>query len=299
MSNRNYALIIDDEPENVEIVSEMLKEAIPTLQSISTTDAPSGLMKMRYQSFDLVVCDVRLKKASVASLAQDTSELPVEFRPKNFILMSGGADPNVPPTKLSKIHFIPKPLAKLMFIDLVRKLLNPPSAETTTATPVASKATRRFDIEFIAPSVESTLDVLKTMAGVKAKIEEVFVRRPGEPAFGDITAVISMNSAAYLGSMALTFEEKSFLYIVNRMLGEKYAAIDGENRDAAAELCNQIFGRTKSILDEKGHTLQPAIPTLIVEPKHIVKHFAHGPCIAIRFSTEAGMFVVEAVVQSR
>lgn len=102
-----------------------------------------------------------------------------------------------------------------------------------------------------------------------------------------------------MGSMAISFKKKTFLGIVNRMLGADYTDIDPEISDAAAELCNQVFGLTKTKLNQQGHEIQPAIPSVITGENHQIKHSTSAPVIAVEYSTEFGPFTIEACMAQR
>jgi chemotaxis protein CheX len=80
------------------------------------------------------------------------------------------------------------------------------------------------------------------------------------------------------------------------MLGEKITEITTENQDACAEICNQVFGMAKQVLNQSGYNIQPAIPSIVVGDNHRIRHVVDGICIAVEFSTEAGNFTVEAAV---
>ena len=74
-------------------------------------------------------------------------------------------------------------------------------------------------VEFINPFLESIVNVLETMANVKAT--------PGKPqrkdedvAQGDVTGVIGMASEQVKGSLAITFTSAAIFDIARRMLGE-------------------------------------------------------------------------------
>ena len=154
------------------------------------------------------------------------------------------------------------------------------------------------DLNFIVPFVQSAIKVLTTLANTKPEKEEVFVRTATQSS-GDISAIIALNSNDYLGSMAITFEKACFLGLVGSMLGETYTEISPDIQDAAAEICNQVFGASKLILNQQGHSIQPAIPSVVVGQGHIIHHSAIGKVLAVRFKTEFGRFVIEAVVEQR
>lgn len=97
--------------------------------------------------------------------------------------------------------------------------------------------------------------------------------------------------------MAVTFEKSCFVHVVGNMLGESYTEIDDEIKDAVGELCNQIFGLAKSELNDHGHDIQPALPTIIADGPHSIKHLVDRPCVSIQFETDHGRFTVEAALE--
>ena len=293
MNNQSTILVVDDDPGILDLVTDFLRDIFPDAQILTAPDIRGAQVKIQAQKFNLIICDVNLGRANGASLVQLAASLPAEMRPEQFILISGGSDPNLAPTRLGKIHFLSKPFSQEVFTKLVRSLAGP-SGGSTAAAPVPFK----IDVNFINPFIESTLAVLETTAGVKARKEKLFLRAD-DTAQGDISAVIAMNSDTYLGSMAVSFENTCFLHIVNSMLGEKYTTISSENEDGAAEICNQIFGRSKKLLNEQGHKIHPALPTLVIGHHHRIKHSAIGPCIVVQFATSAGLFTIEAIIQNR
>jgi chemotaxis protein CheX len=133
---------------------------------------------------------------------------------------------------------------------------------------------------------------------VKASKEAVFARGTDQIS-GDISAIMPMNSERFLGSMAIAFEEMCFLGIVEQMLGEVFTEITPDIQDAAGEICKQVFGMSKKILNSNGHTIQSALPTVIAGKGHSIKHTVSGVCIAVKFNCTYGNFVVEAVLQPK
>jgi len=82
MSDGKTVLIVDDEPDAIEIVETMLSE-IAGVAVISATDGDSGLAKVRESKPDLVILDVQMPGKSgfdvFTELRQDdaTKDLPV------------------------------------------------------------------------------------------------------------------------------------------------------------------------------------------------------------------------------
>ena len=291
-------LLIDDEADIREIIRDRILEVEPMLKIIEASNGVEGLQKMSMQKFSMVITDLGLPKKNGQALLKEAQTLPSSLMPDRFIVVSGNSNPDGMPTRLGRVEFFSKPIKWELFLASIQAHVNS-KREPQSRSTVPKTTPGTVDVEFINPFIDSTLLVLEVTAGIKARKTNLKLKAANEPSQGDMTSLIAMNSKAYLGSMAITFKEESFLSIVNSMLGENYQMINSENRDAAAELCNQIFGGAKATLNAKGHTIQPAIPTIITGKDHRITHTAQGPVVVIEFSTQYGSFTIEAVTEKR
>jgi len=151
---------------------------------------------------------------------------------------------------------------------------------------------------FVAPYIQSVELIMDTLCQTKVIREEAYAKE-GDVIRGDLSTVIAINSSAYEGSMALSFEKGFFLGIVERMLEEKYTEINEENQDAAGEICNQVFGNAKRILNKQGYDIQTALPSLVEGAQHSIKHLVSGPTIAVKFKSDVGSFIFELALKAR
>ena len=140
-----------------------------------------------------------------------------------------------------------------------------------------------MNVEFINPFLEAVVNVLKTMASTEAVNGKPFLKDKDEPAEGDVTGVIGLTGPVN-GSLALSFSEPAILEVVSNMFGESASEIDGEVCDAVGELTNMISGDARRKLEEKGHSFQAAIPTIIRGPNHKISHSIPGPTVVIPFT---------------
>jgi chemotaxis protein CheX len=147
-------------------------------------------------------------------------------------------------------------------------------------------------VEFINPFLESIVNVLETMANVKAT--------PGKPqrkeedvAHGDVTGVIGMASEQVKGSLAITFTSAAIFDIAKRMLGEEVTDINNTVTDLVGEITNMVTGGAKRVLAEQGYDFDMAIPAVIAGKNHRISHKSNGMKIIIPFSIIAGKFYVE------
>lgn len=146
--------------------------------------------------------------------------------------------------------------------------------------------------EFINPFLDSIVNVLETMAGVKVT--------PGKPhrkfedaAAGDVTGLIGMASSEIRGSLAITFSSEAIFDVVKRMLGEEVREINSTVTDLVGEITNMVTGGAKRLLEEMGYDFDMAIPAVVAGKNHRISHKSGGPKIIIPFFIDAGKFYVE------
>lgn len=158
---------------------------------------------------------------------------------------------------------------------------------------LSTRKTVKLDVAFINPFLEGTVAVLKRIAGTVAKPGTLAVRDAAAPLDGEITGMIPLLTDSFTGVVLITFPEKTYLGIANRMLGESHEAITPEIRDGAAEITNQIYGYAKRILNEKDYRLPLALPKVLSGNTPAELPPCAGPRIAIPFDSDAGAFTVE------
>jgi chemotaxis protein CheX len=169
---------------------------------------------------------------------------------------------------------------------------------STAASELAAKRSAKLDVNFINPFLEGAVEILKKAAGTSSKPGSPGSREPSAPLDGEISGQISIQTNSFKGSVILSFPEATYLKIVSNMLGESHEAITPENRDAAAEITNMIFGHAKRILNEKGYQLQMARPTVLIGKNPTSLPAGSGPRIAVPFESDAGPFSIEIRIQS-
>lgn len=151
-------------------------------------------------------------------------------------------------------------------------------------------------LEFIKPFIGAVQVALTKQANVELKHGKPFFKKGKHAMDFGIAGVVNLVSAQFNGSISLLFPTPVFLFVYNSMLGEKLDKITAESEDAAAELLNIIFGLAKMKLNnEKGYTLQKAIPTVLVGDKIQTSMPTVGFTVVLPFQTKAGDFLVEVV----
>ena len=153
----------------------------------------------------------------------------------------------------------------------------------------------KLDAAFIQPFLDGTITTLKVQCQMDATMTKPYIKGAGEekPGDVDIAGMLGITSDQFKGSMSLCFPEKTFLAIMGNMLGETYTAITPDVEDGAGELINIIFGYAKRVLNERGCTIQKALPSIVKGKSITVHHLSRGPIMILPFVTNNGPFHIE------
>ncbi len=177
--------------------------------------------------------------------------------------------------------FNPAPNMNVVLTKLGLKKISPTSPES---------------IEFIKIFAAATQIAITKQANTPLTSGKPFAKKENYNVNIGIAGVINLVSPQFIGSISLLFPVSVFLEIYSNMLGETLPAITKESEDAAAELLNIIFGLAKMKLNnEKGYSIQKAIPTVLSGEKLHVATSNNGTTVVLPFETKAGPFFVEVV----
>jgi len=152
--------------------------------------------------------------------------------------------------------------------------------------------------EFINPILESTINVIETMASTKVVMGKASLKK-GIRVWGLVNGIIGMASQDLAGNLILSFDKESILGIVSSMLGEKMTDITPDVVDAVGELTNMICGGAKAILGKIGYKFDMATPVMLVGQELELCQFSKAPVITAPFTVEYGKFVVETNLYSK
>ena len=146
--------------------------------------------------------------------------------------------------------------------------------------------------EFINPFLKVMIDVLETMAQVKAEPQKPALKKDPK-AIGDVTGIIEMSQEAHKGSLAINFSEETILKITSKILYEEMTTIDETVLEMVGEIANIVTGNVKGILSEKGYKFDMARPQMLSGKEHLIEHNSKATVIMVPFETEAGPFYIE------
>lgn len=117
MSSSPTALVIDDEPAVLRLVSVILRDL--GCETLTATDAESGLEVIERQDPDLVITDIKLPGMDGVQLAHEIKSKE-RLDKKPVLLMSAFGEPR----KHEGDGFLPKPFDVDVLIDFVSPFLD-------------------------------------------------------------------------------------------------------------------------------------------------------------------------------
>lgn len=289
---KKYVIVADDDMEVRLQVKEILQSEYKNVLVIEASDGADAIRKIKLQKFALALIDLKMPKFEGSAVLDAISTLPGEYKPDHILVISAFSSATEIQSKYgSHIGYLAKPFSREDFLKMTNGFF-PVNAEPSTVS-----SGQRFDLVIVNAFIDATIKVLETMAQTPVVKDSLYLRDPNQPS-GDISAILAIHSTTHRGSMAISFSKDCFLGVLNRMLGENHQSITPENADAAAELCNQIFGLAKKEVNANGNDLQPAIPSIITGVNHKIQHKTSGPCITVKFKTDVGTFTIETVMEN-
>ena len=154
----------------------------------------------------------------------------------------------------------------------------------------------KIDVNFFKPFIDGTRTTFKIQCGVEITHGKPFFKGTQKQPSFEIAGIIGITSAGFNGSIAICFPEQVYLKIMSNMLGENYTQISDDLKDGAAELLNIIYGSAKVVLNQQGHSILKAIPTVISGSNLNTSHFAKSKVMVLPFRIEEGEFDIEIAV---
>ncbi|MEK6580360.1 MAG: chemotaxis protein CheX [Bdellovibrionota bacterium] len=155
------------------------------------------------------------------------------------------------------------------------------------------KKARKIDAMVFQPFVTETINTIRTVGGIECKPTKPYYKQDKPEKLFDIAAVVGLTGRTLNGSFSLCMEKSVFLKIMSHFIGENFSDITSELEDGAAELVNIIFGSAKAVLNENGHQIRMALPTIIRGSGISSNYYAKTPIIVLPFVSPDGEFWIE------
>ncbi|MDA9793409.1 response regulator, partial [Bacteriovoracaceae bacterium] len=102
-------LIVDDEPYLRELIKEYLESSDLQVKVFESADGRAAFQRMSLMQFDLVISDMMMPIWNGKKLLEKSKNLHKDFRPLNFIMISGHFEKSIFKDNKGGIGLIKKP----------------------------------------------------------------------------------------------------------------------------------------------------------------------------------------------
>ena len=285
--SRKYLLIVEPDEE----LRNHLKVELEDLTQMVVVVAADGVQayqKTRNQKFDVVLTESVVPKISGAQLINAFRETgPNSLTP--ILLYTDKLEEAKNQTRgVKMLEYLQKPQDYKIISDKIMELsaLDP------------NKKKFKLDVDFINPFIDSSMKTLNGLCGAS----NIQAQKPyllgDEKLEVDISGTLAISSPYFKGSIAITFDNDVYKTVVSKMLEENVGDIDINNQDGAAEIINIIFGQTKAVLNQRGYSLDRAIPSVLRGRGHKIYPNSKIPVLLVPFRSELGNFWMQICVKA-
>ncbi len=178
------------------------------------------------------------------------------------------------------------PFYQVFHINQKNEDVQPPS--------VTKVFNKNWGAEVLLEFVKAGRKTLETQFGTQIEIGAPFLKSPKNFFTFDVGSIIGVTDQNFSGFFGMYYEKATFLSLINKMLGENYTEVDDEVQDGASEITNVCFGVAKQVLNQQGHAIRMALPSLIrgesIQSNSCGKE---KNTITVPIKTDAGRFWIE------
>jgi len=139
--------------------------------------------------------------------------------------------------------------------------------------------------------IDGVTHTLQTMGGAVVKYERPMVRvlmpTNGEACIAGTIEVNEKNSTCHV---SVCFPESTFRCLMSKILSEELDGPTSAYYDGASEMINIIFGHAKRTLNSAGHSIELALPRIIIGQSYRIPNIDDATTTIIPFNGPLGNF---------
>jgi chemotaxis protein CheX len=154
------------------------------------------------------------------------------------------------------------------------------------------------EMEYLAPFINSTKHVLKTMASMDAEYKELYF--PSDfRIFGDVSGIIGLSGKAE-GTAVITFYWDLARKVISHMMRVTEDQINAEFiHDGVGELINMISGFSKKSFVGKPYHFELSIPTVVMGSGHQIGYPEEASIALLIFDVEKNSFALQVCLKPK
>ena len=152
------------------------------------------------------------------------------------------------------------------------------------------------EMEYLAPFIDNTVNVMKTMASMEPTFREVWFSKEFK-IFGDISGIIGLSGNSE-GTVAVTFYWPLARKIIAQMMNVEEDEVNAEYiHDGVGEIINMISGTTKKNFSGTPYYFELSLPTVVVGSGHQLGHPDASSIAMLIFDVEQTSFALQVCLR--
>ncbi len=282
-------LIVEPDKEYRELIVPTLKE-LTQMIIITAKDGTEASGKIRRQKFDLILTEYDVPKLDGVEIIKAARDTKDNLLTPIIMLSTEIEKPKLYTREVKNLEFLKKPVdveflsSKIEFWsnkDLTRKEF-------------------KLDVDFINPFIDSAIETLQTMCKASNLVPSTpYLLEKDKKLDIDISGTLAISSPYFKGVISISFADTVYQKLVTTILkGKEEKSSKVDNKDAAAEMINIVFGKTKADLNSKGYKLERAIPKVMRGAGHNILGASKLPVLLLPFNSNEGEFFIQICVQA-
>jgi chemotaxis protein CheX len=154
------------------------------------------------------------------------------------------------------------------------------------------------ETEYLTPFIQSTQNVLKTMASEEAEFQEVYFSNDFR-IFGEISGIIGLSGEAE-GTVVITFYWDFARKIIAQMMNVQEDKINAELiHDGVGELVNMISGVAKKSFVGQPYHFELSLPTVVIGSGHQIGHPDDASIAIMVFDVDSHSFALQVCLKPK
>jgi chemotaxis protein CheX len=284
---RRYLLIVEPDSELLEITEDKLKE-LTGMIVVTSKDGVNAYQKARNSKLSVIFTEFEIPKIKGSEFVSAVRETNLNANTP-ILIYTKDIDAAKMATRGKKfIFFIQKPAEYQVIADKIESLskIDP------------KRKMFKIDVDFINPFIDASVKTLNGLCGME-NIEAMKAHLlQTEVLEIDISGTLAISSPYFKGMIAISFDDNVYKSIVARMIEEDVSEVTIDTQDGVAEIINIIFGQTKAVLNQKGYSLERAIPSVARGRGHKIYQDDKIPVLVVPFRSELGNFWMQICVKA-
>jgi chemotaxis protein CheX len=154
---------------------------------------------------------------------------------------------------------------------------------------------KHWSPEMLLEFVKAVRKTMEVQFGSKIEIGQPFKKTASEHFSFDVGSIIGVTDEHFSGFFGMYYQEQTFINLMNVLLGTEFNELSAEIQDGASEITNICFGVAKRVLNQQGHAIRMALPSLIrgSEIESVNPGSQEKSTITVPLTTEHGKFWIE------